>query len=120
MTRLCFLCGKKIGFLRTLTDQQYCSSEHRREARLAAAHVLREEEEIEPWSVEKSKNKKKTFGMYSTTAGQTASMAAFLTVAALLVVAFMLPKDGTTYPPSVSADPGVKRGFFDRAGDAVA
>lgn len=119
MTRLCFLCGKKIGFLRSLTDQQYCSSEHRREARLAAAHVLREEEEMEPWSVEKSKNKKKTFGMYTTTAGQTASMAAFLTVAALLVVAFMLPKDGATYPPSVSADPGVKRGFFDRAGDAV-
>jgi hypothetical protein len=57
--------------------------------------------------------------MYSATAGQTASMAAFLTVAALLVVAFMLPKDETTYPPSLSADPAVKRGVLDRAGDAI-
>ena len=37
---LCFLCGKKIGLLRALFDQQYCSVEHRKEARLAATSSL--------------------------------------------------------------------------------
>src|ERR1041385_6322511 len=119
MTRLCFLCGKKIGFLRSLADQQYCSSQHRREARLASSQALRDEEDIEPWSVAKSKNKKKSFGMPGTTAGQTASVFAFLTVGGLLVLALMLPAPGTSYPPSVSLDTGVKRGFFQRTGDAI-
>src|ERR1700722_15626840 len=111
MTRLCFLCGKKIGFLRSMADQQYCSSAHRQEARLASTQLLREEEELEPWSVEKSKNRKKAGGLAGTTAGQTASIFAFLTVGGLLVAALMLPGPSTTYPPSISLDPGVKRGF---------
>jgi hypothetical protein len=114
---LCFLCGKKIGFLRSLVDQQYCSSQHREEARLASSQAVREEEEHELWSV--SKNKKKPAGAPST-AGQTASIFAFLTVGALLVAALMMPgpSPGTAFPP-VSLDPGVKRGLLERTGDAI-
>src|ERR1700722_6004235 len=36
----CFLCGKKIGLVRSMIDQQYCSAEHRREARLASVQAL--------------------------------------------------------------------------------
>lgn len=119
MTRLCFLCGKKIGFLRSLVDQQYCSSAHRQEARLASSQVFREEDENESWSVEKSRNRRRTAGAPSTTAGQTASVLAFLTVAGLLVTALMLPGPATTYPPALPSDPGVKRGLMDRAQSAV-
>ena len=119
MTRLCFLCGKKIGFLRSLTDQQYCSTDHRREARLASAQALREEDDVELWSVAKSKDKRKSFGMQAASAGQTASIFAFLTVGGLLVAALMLPSPGTTYPQSISLDPALKRGIFERAGDVI-
>ncbi len=119
MTRLCFLCGKKIGFLRSLTDQQYCSADHRREARLASAQVLREEEDIELWSVARSKDRRKSLGMQAATAGQTASIFAFLTVGGLLVAALMLPSPGTTYPPSVSLDPALRRGMLERATEAI-
>src|SRR5437588_9518648 len=88
---LCFLCGKKIGFLRSLFDQHYCSAEHRREARMASANALRDEEEIEQWAVARSKDKKKALGRPTATAGQTASIFAFLTVGGLLVAALMLP-----------------------------
>ncbi len=118
MTRLCFLCGKKIGFLRSLTDQQYCSSAHRLEARLASAQALRDEDEIETWSIEK-KNKKKALGSSGTSAGQTASIFAFLTVAGLLLMALMLPGPTTSYPPAVSLDLGVKPGILERAGNAI-
>ena len=120
MTRLCFLCGKKIGFLRSMTDQQYCSSAHRHEARLASAQAFRDEDEMETWSVENSKNKRKSQGMSGTTAGQTASIFAFLTVAGLLVAALMLPGPTTSYPPAVSLDSGMKPGILERAGTAVA
>ena len=54
-------------------------------------------------------------------AGQTASIFAFLTVGALLVAAMLLPgpKPAGAAFPAVSLDPAVKRGFFARAGDAV-
>jgi hypothetical protein len=113
MTRLCFLCGKKIGFLRSMTDQQYCSSAHRQESRLASAQAFRDEDEMETWSVENSKKKKPG------SAGQTASIFAFLTVAGLLVAALMLPGPATSYPPAVSLDPGVKPGMLERAGEAI-
>jgi hypothetical protein len=119
MTRLCFLCGKKIGFLRSLTDQQYCSSEHRQEARLASAQAMRDEDETDYWSVESSRNKKKSAGLPPKSAGQTASLFAFLTVAGLLVTALMLPGPATSYPPAVSLDLGVKPGILERAGDAI-
>jgi hypothetical protein len=116
---LCFLCGKKIGFLRSLVDQQYCSSDHRKEARLASAQALRDEDDQEPWSV--AKNKKKNPGKSTSSPGQTASVFAFLTVGALLVAAVMLPgPSGGAYPPVPSLDPGVKKGWTERAGDAVA
>jgi hypothetical protein len=119
MTRLCFLCGKKIGFLRSMTDQQYCSSAHRQESRLASAQAFRDEDEMETWSIEKSRNKKKSLGAPGSTAGQTASIFAFLTVAGLLVAALMLPGPSSSYTPVVSLDSGVKPGMLERAGDAI-
>jgi len=114
---LCFLCGKKIGLIRSMVDQQYCSPEHRREARLASAQALRDEDDQEPWSV--AKGKKKNPGKAPATAGQTASIFAFLTVGALLVAAMVLPgPSGSAYPPVPSLDPGSKRGPLDRVGDA--
>ncbi len=115
---LCFLCGKKIGFFRSMFDQQYCSSDHRKEARLASAQALRDEEDQEPWSV--AKNKKRNPGKSVSTPGQTASIFAFLTVGALLVAALMLPgPSGGAYPPVPSLDQAVKRGPLDRVGDAI-
>lgn len=117
---LCFLCGEKIGFFRSMLDQQYCSTEHRKEARLASSQALREEDDQEPWSV--AKGKKKNPGKSTSSPGQTASVFAFLTVGALLVAAFLLPGPsggGPAYPPVQSAEPGVKRGMLERAGDAV-
>ncbi len=37
----------------------------------------------------------------------------------MLVAALMLAGPSKTYSPSISLDPGVKRGFIERAGDAV-
>src|SRR5262249_27339594 len=118
---LCFLCGKKIGMIRSLFDQQYCSVEHRKEARLASAQALRDEEDLEHWSVAKHKDKKKGQARRMiATPSQTASVFAFLTVGGLLVAALMLPGPGpgTAFPP-VSLDPAVKRGLFQRIGDSV-
>jgi hypothetical protein len=114
---LCFLCGKKIGLLRSLVDQQYCSSDHRKEAKLATAQALVDEEEIELWTVSKSKRMRpRTVA----TAGQTASLFAMLIVAGLLVAALIMPGPGpgSAFPP-VSLDPAVKRGFFQKVGDSI-
>jgi hypothetical protein len=104
-----------------MTDQQYCTSAHRQEARLASAQAYRDEDEAETWSVEKSKNRRKSTGLPGTTtsAGQTASIFAFLTVAGLLVAALLLPGPATSYPPAISLDPGLKPGILERAGGAV-
>jgi len=112
---LCFLCGNKIGLVRSLVDQQYCSSEHRKQARLAGAQAMREEEEIELWAVAKSKRR----GPRQTTPGQAASMALFVMVGALLVAAVVMPGPGpgSAFPP-VSLDPNVKRGLFEKVGDS--
>lgn len=116
---LCFLCGKKIGFFRSLMDQQYCSREHRAEARLASAQALRDEDDEQPWSVAKSKAKHP--GKPQATAGQTASIFAFLTVGGLLVAAMVLPgPSGPTRTPAPSLDPAVERGPMERASDAIA
>lgn len=113
---LCFLCGKRIGLFRSLVDQQYCSTEHRKEARLASAQALRDEEEVELWAVSKSKRKPARYGQ---SAGQTASIFAFLAVGGLLVAAFLLPgPTGAAFPP-ISLDPAVKRGLFERVGDTI-
>src|SRR6266403_3066282 len=114
---LCFLCGKKIRLMRSLVDQQYCSTQHRQEARLASSQALRDEEDQELWAVAKSKKKP---ARPSTSAGQTASIFAFITVGALLAAAVMMPGPGpgTAFPP-VSLDSGSKKGLFQRTGDAI-
>jgi hypothetical protein len=124
MKRLCFLCGKKIGFVRTFWDQQYCSDVHRREARLASSQALREEDDAELWTVTRSKSRTRIAGRTGPTTGQTASAFAFLTVVGLLVVALLLPGPGSggKGAPSlgtVSMDPSNKRGMMDRASDFV-
>lgn len=114
---LCFLCGKKIGLFRSMVDQQYCSSDHRKEAKLATSQALRDEEEIELWTVSKSKRRAPKS---TATAGQTASLFAFMIVAGLLVAALLMPGPGpgSAFPP-VSLDPAVKRGLFQRVGDSI-
>jgi len=115
---LCFLCGKKIGLLRSLADQQYCSSEHRKEARMASSTALRDEDDAEPWSVSNKTKRRPTRSGAS--AGHAASTFAFLTVGGLLVAAVMMPAPGPgTAFPSVSLDPGVKRGLFQRVSDSI-
>src|SRR6478672_6541213 len=117
---MCFLCGKKIGILRRMVDQQYCSSNHRKEAKLASAQAFREEDDLEHWSVARSKEKKKGAARPQASASQTASIFAFLTVGGLLVAALLLPGPGPGAAfPQVSLDPSVKRGLVTRAGDAV-
>jgi hypothetical protein len=115
---LCFLCGKKIGLIRSLVDQQYCCPEHRQESRLASAQAVRDEEELDLWAVSKSRKKPARPG----SAGHTASIFAFLVVGALLVAALMMPGPGpgpgTAFPP-VSLDPGVKQGLFERMGNSM-
>ena len=116
---LCFLCGKKIGLWRKLVDQQYCCTAHRKEAKLASAQAFREEEDVDSWSVARSKNRKGSARPVAT-AGQTASIFAFLTVGGLLVAALLLPGPGPGAAfPQVSLDPSLKRGLLSRAGDAV-
>jgi len=118
---LCFLCGKKIGMLRSLADQQYCCSAHRQEAKLASAQAYREEDETEHWSVRRSKDKKKGSARpTAATTSQTASIFAFLTVASLLIAALLLPGPGPGAAfPQVSLDPSIKRSLPTRAWDAV-
>jgi len=114
---LCFLCGKKIGLFRSIADQQYCCSAHRKEARMASAQALRDEDENELWTVSRTKRRPLRSG---STAGQTASVFAFLTVGGLLVAALMMPGPGPSPAfPAVSLDPGVKRGLFERVGDSI-
>jgi len=117
---LCFLCGRKIGLTRRLVDQQYCCATHRKEAKLASARAYREEDDMEHWSVLRSKEKKKGSARPTATAGQTASIFAFLTVGGLLIAALLLPGPGPGAAfPQVSLDPSIKRSLPNRAWDAV-
>ncbi|HTD44491.1 MAG TPA: hypothetical protein VK687_09935, partial [Bryobacteraceae bacterium] len=107
--------------MRSMVDRQYCSPQHRKEARLASAVVFREEEDDdqELWSV--SRSKQKHHGRPDSASHQTASIFAFLTLAALLI-AMLMPGNGTepspTYTP-LSLDAGAKRGLLSRSGDAI-
>src|SRR5690349_24576183 len=99
---MCFLCGKEISWLRTMVDRQYCSAEHRKEARLASANALREEDdEHEIWSV--ANTRKKGVGR-SSSSRQTASIFAFLPLGGLFVAMLMLP--GNSPAPRPGAFPG--------------
>ena len=96
---LCYLCGGKIGILRSIVDQQYCCAEHRAEARLASAHVLREEdEEQELWSVSKTKQKQ---SRPAASAGHTSALA-FVALASLLVAMIMLPGNKSVGGPAIA------------------
>ena len=66
------------------------------------------------------RDKKKGSAHPSATAGQTASIFAFLTVGGLLVAALLLPgpAPGSAFP-QVSLDPSIKRGLLARVGDTV-
>src|ERR1700676_1699236 len=117
---LCFLCGKEIGWLRTMVDRQYCSADHRKEARLASANALREEEdEQEIWSVGRTRQK---HAARSSSSSQTASIFAVLTLAALMVAMLMLPGNavprGSAFPTG-SPDPGTRQGLFERASNSI-
>jgi len=116
---LCFLCGKEIGWLRSTVDRQYCSAEHRKEARLSSANALREEEEDqEIWSVAKTRKKHR-----GNSSSQTASIFAFLTLGALLVAMLMLPGTSGSRAssfPSGPADPGKRQGLIEHAAVSIA
>ena len=118
---LCFLCGQEITWLRSLVDRQYCCVEHRQEARLASAQVLREEDDgDEIWSVER-KSQKKNYTQQIANSNQ-ASVVAFLTLAALLVAMLMLPggsAPGGAAFPSASPSLAKKQGLFASAASAV-
>ena len=117
---MCFLCGKEIAWLRSMVDRQYCCDEHRKEARQASAHVLREEEdEAELWSVSKSRER-----IAARQGNQTASVFAFACLGAVLL-AMLLLRGGqgggiSGVFPTASAEPGAKRGLLARAGDGIA
>src|ERR1700692_285228 len=119
---LCFLCGKEVGWLRSMVDRQYCSAEHRKEARLASAVVFREEEDEDDqqlWAV--SRSKQRHTGRPDSGSHQTASIFAFLTLATLLI-AMLMPGNGTEPSPTYTAlspDAGAKRGLLSRSEDAV-
>src|SRR5262249_22930586 len=111
----CFLCGNRIRPLRSLVDRQYCCSEHRKEASLASAQALRDQEDLELWSVTKSKRKLARPGNSSY---QTVSIFGLLTMGGLLVAALILPGPGTAYPRAFR-DTGTRVGLFQRVGDAI-
>jgi hypothetical protein len=115
----CYLCGKQIGLLRSIVDQQYCTAAHRREARMASARVLREEDdEQEIWSVARKSNKKDVPRMGSPS-NQTSAVA-FLALAALLVAMVMLPGGkGGGSASAVPANPSPDAGLFARTGDTI-
>ncbi len=121
---LCFLCGKRIGFLRALVDKQYCSADHRKEARLASAQAIREEEENETYVVARArKNKEKEQLRKNPSAGQAASILAFITVGGLLLAALLIPgatggnRQGSL--PGVSLESSVQKGFFSQLAESV-
>ena len=115
---ICFLCGKEIGWLRSTVDRQYCCDEHRQEARMASANVLKEEEEEqELWSVSKSRAARR-----AQTKGNPnqASVLAFLALAVILMMMFASP-GGAPRPSSqgYSLATGEQKGWVARTSDYV-
>jgi hypothetical protein len=103
-----------------MVDRQYCSAEHRTEARLASANALREDDdEPEIWSVAKTRQR---YAARSHSSNQTASIFAFLTLGALMVAMLMLPGNGGSRGsvfPTGSPDPGTQPGLFERASSSI-
>jgi hypothetical protein len=115
--RLCFLCGRQIGFLRSLTDEHYCSIAHRRDANLASAKARRDEEEFEPWSVAKV-SKEKKLGPRGASDGKVVSVLAVSSVASLLLATWLLPGQATG-DPSPSVDNTLQPGLLEEIGGAM-
>ncbi len=117
----CFLCGKKNGFFRSLADQQYCCSEHRKEAGLASARALRDEEDTESWAVARSRKKTGAAKPGTSPAGQAGAVLAFIVIGGAMVAVLMMgggAKPGAAYP-AVSAETGKKPSMFSGAGSAI-
>ena len=118
----CFLCGKKIGFLRSLADQQYCCSAHRKEAGLASAQALRDEEDSETWAVQRSK-KKGGARAGNSPAGQAGAVLAFVVIGGAMIAVLMtgnpVKGGGGGAFAAVSAETGKKPGMFSGASSAM-
>jgi hypothetical protein len=120
----CFLCGKKIGFFRSLADQQYCCANHRKEAGQASAKALRDEDDNETWAVARSNKKKGTPNKPgASTAGQAGAVLAFVVIGGAMIAVLMMgnpgkPGGGGAFA-TVSAETGKKPSIFSGATSAV-
>ena len=118
----CFLCGKKIGFFRSLADKQYCCTQHREEAGMASAQALRDEEDTESWAVARSRKKSGLAKPGTSPAGQAGAVLAFVVIGGAMVAVLMSGAGGGPKPsaafPSVSAETGKKPSVFSEAGSA--
>lgn len=118
----CFLCGKKIGFFRSLADKQYCCAQHRKEAGLASAQALRDEEDTESWAVHKSRTKGAAPKRGASAAGQAGAVLAFLAIG-VVMVAVLASGGGGSKPsvafPTVSAETGKKPSVLSGASGAL-
>lgn len=118
----CFLCGKKIGLFRSLTDQQYCCSAHRKEARLASANAVREEEDVESWAVSRSRKKSGVAQKNASPASQAGIVLAVVGIGAVMIAVLSLGgpvRSGGVAYPSVSLETGKKPSMIQRAGGAI-
>jgi hypothetical protein len=118
----CFLCGKKIGLFRSLTDQQYCCTAHRKEARMASANAVREEEDVESWAVARSRRKNGQAQKAASPASQAGIVLAVLGIGAVMIGVLTLGgpvRAGGVAYPSVSLETGKKPGMLQRAGGAL-
>jgi hypothetical protein len=122
----CFLCGKKIGLLRSLSDKQYCSAAHRKESGQASARALRDEEDSETWAAERSRIKKGAVAKSTASAaGQAGAMLAFLGVGGAMVAVLLMgggqgagPKTGGAFSGG-SAATGKTPSVVSTASDAL-
>ena len=106
-----------------MTDQQYCSPEHRREARLASAQALREEEDLESWAVARQR-RKNSKDKKTSPASQAGAVLAFVGIGGAMVAVLLLggggskPGGGAAFP-TISAETGKKTGIIDRASNSL-
>jgi hypothetical protein len=120
----CFLCGKKIGLVRSLADQQYCCAAHRKEAGLASAQALRDEEDTETWASTRSKKKRGPAKAGTSPAGQAGAVLAFVVIGGAMVAVLLMGSPtskggGGGAFASVSAETGKKPGMLSGASNAV-
>src|SRR3569832_2190846 len=90
----CFLCGKKIGFFRSLADQQYCCTSHRKEAGLASAQALRDEEDAETWAARPNRKKALAKKQGTSAAGQAGAVLAFVVIGGAMIAVLLMGGTG--------------------------